>query len=302
MKNLTFSVAIIATASILLFSCKKNSSSSNAALNTIKSDPSLSIFTAIENRAGDDALFTDGYAYVIPTDSAFISFGLSSAAVSSLGQATCDSIVRYYMLPNGFSFSNTAGTELGFGTNLSNTTLYADSTQTALYFNGVSATSLTPVVSGNSVIYKLNGMLNVPLASVTQITAADPDLSLFNEAIIRTNLIANFTGNAFTLLAPTNEAFNAAGYPDVASIDAADINSLTQLLLYHTISNRLFTNDMMQLTSIPTLQSGAITVTTSGGSLQLVGTSDPGSPASILDQAQLANNVVLYKINHVLTP
>lgn len=302
MKNKIINVAAATLCALLLFSSCKKSSSASGVLQTIKNDPSLSIFSAIESRSGDDALLVDGYAYVIPTDSAFINAGMTTAAVTALNTTTCDSIVRYYIIPNGFSFSNTANTELEFGTALSNATLYADSTSSALYFNGVMATSLLPVTSGNSLIYKTSGMLNIPVYSVTQITASDPDLTLFNEAMIRTNLTANFNGNPFTLFAPTNEAFMSAGYPDVASIDSADINTLTQIMLYQVVSNRYFDNDIMQLSSLNTLESGSIAVSQNNGSVQLTGTSDPSEPASIVATAIIANNVVIYKINQLLLP
>ena len=104
------------------------------------------------------------------------------------------------------------------------------------------------------------------------------------------------------MLMPTNDAFQNAGYADIASIDAADINVLTQLLLYHAIPNTFFQNDLAQQSSITTLDGEAITVDTSSGSLMLKGNSDPTEPAIVLSNGFLTGNVVAFKISQVLLP
>jgi uncharacterized surface protein with fasciclin (FAS1) repeats len=306
MKKQIITTAIFVTACLLFFnSCKKKENSNNTdsvTLTAIRNDPSLRIFTIIEGISGDDALFTNGYVYAIPNDSAFTNTGMSIIVAASLSKPVCDSIVRYYTLPYGLNFSNTANTEMAFMTSLPGEDIFADSTSSAIYFNGVAAVSTTAVAAGTSSIYKLTKVLNVPVSSVSQIAAADPSLSLFIEAYNRTNLGGNFTGISYTLFMPTNAAFISAGYPDIGSIDAADINTLTQILLYHTVANTLFTNDIMLQTSIPTLQGGTIAVNTSGGNLQLVGNSDPSVPAGIVSAGVFANNVWAYKINQLLLP
>jgi uncharacterized surface protein with fasciclin (FAS1) repeats len=100
---------------------------------------------------------------------------------------------------------------------------------------------------------------------------------------------------------PTNNAFSNAGFPDIASIDAADINALTQILSYHVVSNKYFENDLANQTSLVTLQGGSIQISTVNG-LQLLGNSDPTTPASLVNNGILSGNVLTYKINSVLTP
>jgi uncharacterized surface protein with fasciclin (FAS1) repeats len=287
-----------------LTSCKKNENTNNtnsAVLKTIQSDPTLSIFSAIEAKSGDNELFTNGYSYAVPEDNSFISEGISSTSIQNLSQATCDSIIRYFTIPSVINFNGTANTEISLATSLTGAKLYADSTATGIYFNGV-LTDATPVTSGSSVIYKLMDAPPLPQPSITAITASDPDLSLFNEAITRTNLSSNFTNGNYTLLMPNNNAFINAGYPDIASIDSADINVLTQLLFYHVIPNTFFTQDMALQSNLNTLQGGNIAIDNSSSVLQLKGNSDPMTPAVILSKGIPAGNVVAFKISQVLIP
>jgi uncharacterized surface protein with fasciclin (FAS1) repeats len=79
------------------------------------------------------------------------------------------------------------------------------------------------------------------------------------------------------------------------------MNVLTQIMLYHTVSNKYFGNDLANQTSLVTLQGGALQVSSLSG-LQLLGNSDPSLPASLLNNGILAGNVLTYKISNVLMP
>ena len=305
MRSKIFDAIIFATAAMLSFnSCKKTDTAATAdsTVSTIKNDAALSIFAAIESRSGDDDIVNNSAAIVVPVDSAFINAGITAAIAANISPAGCDSIVKYYAIAGGINFNGTSNAETAFSSGLGNA-LYADSTGTQLYFDGTAAISSTPEVVGKSAIYKLSKFINLPAASVAQITTADTSLSLFNEAFNRTNLAANLTSGSFTLLMPVNSAFINAGYPDIASIDAADITVLTQILLYHTIANNFFTNDLMQQSSLTTLQGGAIQLSTGSGSLQITGNSSAALPANLVNNGELAgNNVETYKINNLLLP
>ncbi|MBS1510397.1 MAG: fasciclin domain-containing protein [Bacteroidetes bacterium] len=303
-KNIFIALACAITSSLLFNSCKKSDAVTAPATpdNAISSDPSLSIFTAMINKSGDGTLINSGSTILAPTDSAFINAGITAASVANLSAAACDSIVRYYTLAAGIQFNGTTNTETSFTTTLG-APVFADSTGTQLYFDGSAAVSATPVVSGAASIYKLSQIIIIPSTSVAQIAGADTSLSLFNEAFNRTSLAAHLTGGNYTVFMPTNTAFANAGYPDIASIDAADINTLTQLLLYHTLSNSYFDNDLAQQTALTTLQGGNIQVVTANGKLQLAGNSNAATPASFLTNGELAgSNIETYKIDTVLMP
>ncbi len=304
MKKIVINTAIFAIGMLLSFnSCKKSEMSATAVtlLSTIQNDPSLTIFSTIERTSGDDSLINKAMAVIVPNDSAFVNGGISAAIAGTLSQAACDSIVKYYTIPGGINLSRTANAQLPFVTNL-NVPIYADSAATALYFNGAAAVSPVPVTVSTSSIYKLTQFVNLPVASLAQAIAADNSLSFFAEAFTRTNLAASLTSGSYTLFAPTNNAFINAGYPDIASIDAANITALTQILLYHVVAKNYFANDLVHQTSLTTLQGEAIQLMTGSGGFQLVGASDPSFPAGLLNMGIPAGNVFAYKINNVLLP
>ncbi len=263
----------------------------------IQADPSLSLFSKIETKSGDDILFNSSISILAPVDSALLNAGINAAAISSLSVAACDSIVKYYASTNAVNFTNT---ETGF-ISILGPSFYADSSSTSKYFNGVATTSMSPTIVGASSIYKITQFINLPAVSLAQIISTDNNLTLLKEAINVTNLAPSLTGGSFTLLMPTNAAFAAAGFPDIASIDSANLNTLRQILSYHIVPNIYFENDIALQTTLTTLQGETLQVNNSNG-LQLIGTSDPSTPAGFLNNGILAGNVLSYKINTVLLP
>jgi len=76
---------------------------------------------------------------------------------------------------------------------------------------------------------------NPPSNTISDVVAADADLSTLESALIKANLTATLSGQGpFTLFAPTNEGFTNAGITSdvLNSISTAD---LSNLLLYHVI-------------------------------------------------------------------
>ena len=305
MKKFISGLVIFACSSVVtLSSCKKNDaiadSSSTAPkgnVAAIQADPSLTLFSQIETKSADNALFNSSINILAPVDSAFINAGFNASVISSLSVAACDSIIKYYTSPNAVNFTNT---ETGFISTLG-PTVYADSSSTSKYFNGIASTSSLPNIAGNTNIYKLTQFINLPVSNISQIIAADNSLTLFNEALNVTGLASSLSNGSFTLLMPTNAAFASAGYPDIASIDNANTNTLTQILTYQILPNNNFKNDIALQTTLPTVQGETIVVNNTSG-LQLIGNADPNSPASFLNNGIFAGNVLTYKINSLLMP
>jgi uncharacterized surface protein with fasciclin (FAS1) repeats len=74
----------------------------------------------------------------------------------------------------------------------------------------------------------------VPTQTLDQLISANADLSVFNAALARTNLsIFTKGGGPFTIIAPTNAAFAAAGIANEAALASLDSNQLVQILTYH---------------------------------------------------------------------
>lgn len=123
--------------------------------------------------------------------------------------------------------------------------------------------------------------------------ATNPDLSMLYAALQTAGLEATLTGEGpFTILAPTNEAFSAAGI-DPAAMDPVELQTV---LLYHVASGDLATTDMTSQSAVMTLEGSELTV----------GTTDEGgvtfNEASVTQPDLLASNGTVHIIDSVLLP
>lgn len=72
--------------------------------------------------------------------------------------------------------------------------------------------------------------------SISETISADPNFSLLGAALIKTDLTTALKGKGtFTVFAPTNTAFKAAGYKDESAVNAADKRILSSILQYHIL-------------------------------------------------------------------
>lgn len=103
------------------------------------------------------------------------------------------------------------------------------------------------------------------------------------------------TGGPFTLFAPTNAAFDAlpAGVLDAV---LADVDLLTDVLLYHVASGTVRSTDLADGQVVNTLLTGeTLTIDITGGTVQVAG--------ATVTQADLSvTNGVVHVINAVLVP
>jgi uncharacterized surface protein with fasciclin (FAS1) repeats len=266
----------------------------------VNADSSLSIFNAAISRASETELLqkADPLTAIIPVNDAFRLAGINAAAINTMPVSTVDSMVKYFF----FSSVNQPASSSDSGINtLVGLPVYGAYDGTNIYFNGAVAVPQTSVAS-NVVLYKINTLLLPPVYSIAQYLQADPSLTLFNEAMQRTGLINSFNSGWYTVLIPDNTAFANAGYPDIASIDNADLTTLTNIINYHIINAPYFSNNLNGTIAVSTDEGATVNVSNSGGAIQVTGNSNT-SPATVTSaNILLAGNVIVHKINGVLLP
>lgn len=299
---------LLATAIVAMCaSCKKDVN--NAALSSstplytlVTSDSSLTVFNAAVQKSGDSQLFlgSDSVTVLLPTNAAFLAQGITLSTVSAMSQAQADSLVKYHyikapvhlVMGNYTAYNSLLGPAVyGFGnTDGSNN-----------YFNGANAVQQT-ISGSNAVAYKLAEPLTIPAAGIQQLLASDTALSYFAEALNKSGFSVTPSSGWNTVFAPDNNAFIAAGYPSLASIDTANTNSLAALLQYHVLTGQYFTSSFIGLNSVNAEEGGVINVTAGGNTVQLTGTGNT-SPALVTGPDRIAgNNIIVQKINEVLLP
>ena len=300
-------MTVIAGGVLALAGCKKNYSvqpivSSTPLQALINSDTSLSNYYAAVKKSNNNALYgsLDSITVLIPTNDAFGAAGITPAAINNLTAAGADSLLRYYFIED--SIALVPGQYSAFKSKLGPPLYgYGDIDSSGNYFNGVRAAYLK-VAGSNATVYKLQRALQVPASSVSALLAADSTLSFYAAAVTYTGISLQPTGTWNTLLAPTNNAFRAAGFMDTTAIRSTDMASLKNILQYHILPSQFFSNSFDSLSTVNTVQGSSIAVSFSNRQVQFTGTGNTAA-ASIVSGNRLAgNNIIVHAIDVLLTP
>jgi uncharacterized surface protein with fasciclin (FAS1) repeats len=267
----------------------------------INTDTTLSLFHRMVLQANEAGLVSNDYITVlIPTNAAFRSAGYSEASIDSLGASIADNLVRYLFIPSRAVPDGNIYT--GYPTLLNYTIYGLTDSAHHHWFNGtlVSGDSVSAV--GNTLVYRLSAPLQSPSDSLDILLGSDSSLSFLAAVFQRVHLDSVLFSGNYTLLAPVNSAFMAAGYDSVGAIESADSATLVQLVRYHTLTGNYFTNTLLGLSAVPTLQGSSITVSRQNGFPQFSGAGNT-IPANLLSGNQLAGNtLIVHRIDQVLSP
>lgn len=133
--------------------------------------------------------------------------------------------------------------------------------------------------------------------TITGAVVANANFSSLETAVVRANLATTLRGTGpFTVFAPDNAAFAAAGLTD-AAINGTDPTALANILLYHTVGARIAAAD------VPAGPNAKVT-TASGDSIFVTrnanGVFVNGIPVATADIA--ASNGIIHRIGTVLQP
>lgn len=311
----------------LLLGCKKdkntpaNADNNNRLGYVISDNFNLSLFNTGLNYTGLYPLLNSGQRLTIlaPDDPSFNAAGYADAtAVTSANKAQLAAVLRYHILAGKYDFNTLPflfNQEVKTIDGLSMyVTRWVKDADTVLTINGTQIVSKN-LAGSNGLIQVINSVLTpstYPLLS--QAIAGNDSLTFFNQALIRANL-ADMLQQAgpYTVFAPTNGAFKAAGYPSLESINSADPSTLAALLKYQMLSGRKFVYDYVLGTdasntskqtmldgnnvTINLLQNGIQQYT--GITLRGIGNT---TQATLLKQNVLTGNGVLHIITQVLKP
>lgn len=148
---------------------------------------------------------------------------------------------------------------------------------------------------------KQDNPITVPTPeTIIQKISGNSRLTLLTAAINRAGLATTLSGTGpFTVLAPSDDAFRAAGFADVAAINAAPVATLTNILLYHVVNG----------TVVPAGQTAQPTALTANGAVYVSkgvptggGTGVSVNGARVIQADVPASNGVVDVIDRVLMP
>jgi uncharacterized surface protein with fasciclin (FAS1) repeats len=134
-------------------------------------------------------------------------------------------------------------------------------------------------------------------ASIAEIAAGDENFSTLVAALSAAGLVDTLAGEgAFTVFAPTNDAFAALPAGTVDALLADPTGDLTQILLYHVVDGVALASDVVGLDSVTTLQGEPISIEVVDGGVVLNGT------VNVTTTDIMATNGVIHVIDAVLLP
>ena len=134
--------------------------------------------------------------------------------------------------------------------------------------------------------------------NIAEIITSNDKLTLLTAAVNRAGLATTLAGTGpFTVFAPSDDAFRAAGYADAAAINAVPVATLSNLLLYHVVSGTALAgaNFSAGQTTVPTSVSGSTPLFVNKGSAVSV------NNAKVAQETR-ATNGVIQVIDQVLMP
>jgi uncharacterized surface protein with fasciclin (FAS1) repeats len=239
------------------------------------------------------------YTLFAPTDEAFAAIGLGTKdAISNVPIEKLKAILLYHVLGSKVLAAQVPSTYTEL-TMLNNLKSYIIRNGNNVYING------TPVVSAdiaakNGVVHAIDRVLLPPAGNIVEVAAANPNFTYLVAAVQTAGLVDALSGaGPLTVFAPTNQAFIDAGFPTIASIEAAPASALIPILTYHVVAGRTFSSDLMNGQMLNMLSGGMTTISLTNGA-QIDGANS--APSNIIQTDVLATNGVIHAIDRVLLP
>jgi len=241
-----------------------------------------------------------------PTDDAFAASGITAAAINSLTAAQLQSILLYHVIPSKIPAANVPAGPNAKVVTASGDSVFVTKNASGVFINGINVTQ-ADVEASNGVIHLVSKVILPPAGNIVEVAQSNSNFSFLVAAVVRastgTTNVAQIlsSGGPFTVFAPTNEAFIAAGFANIAAINAANPNTLASILTYHVVPGRVFSSGLSNGASVTAASGGTLTIGLNGSAASVKGKTNP-SPSNIIATNLMARNGVIHVIDRVLLP
>jgi uncharacterized surface protein with fasciclin (FAS1) repeats len=302
MKNflkMRFIVLLFAAISIYAASCSDDNAVGNPApvpniAQIVAQTPEFSSLNTALVRTNLTGSLTSGNLTLFAPDNA--SFTASGIDANTAPVTKLDSILKYHVVGQSIGLSSFTGSDTL--KSLLGKNIFLSKGVNGVFTNAINVKQ-TDIKGSNGFIHVVSKVLTPPTQSIAQIATADTSFSFLVSALTKLNLLNTVSGpGKFTVFAPTNAAFRAAGITD---INAVPIPTLDVIVKYHILTTSVFTTDFINNYLITSLQGGNITLfTTPGAGVKITTGSQPAS--AITTANIVATNGVMHVINKVMLP
>ncbi len=262
--------------------------------------------------AGDPS---GNFTVFAPTNDAFARLGLVDAgSLGALNNTFLTNTLLYHVSNGNLPSSQimAGGTS---GSALQGLTRRFISRGSDKYING-SKIVITDVSASNGTVHAVDKVMLATGANIVASAQAvasggvfkKPELTFLVAAVIRSGLAATLSNPDanFTIYAPTDAAFIAAGFPNVAAVSAADPTFLQAVLLNHAVGRTgtvkgKFTSEQTVLTEM-TVGGGTLTYSAFANGTFTVKSNGTATPANMVIPDILCTNGIVHVIDKVLVP
>lgn len=312
---------IIATTALLVTGCSKSDDDDNKPAEknineTVAADAQLTLFEAAVVKAGLSSTLssTANLTLFAPDDDALKKIDLNGDGVADLdteakikaldagATAILTTVLQYHLLT-----TKMMAADIPAGPNAEITTrggkkAFATRNASGVYINGVKVKK-PDIKATNGIIHIVERVLMPPMGNIVETIAVNTNFTYLVAASQRVGidiLNALSAPGPLTAFAPTNQAFIDAGYPTIASIQAASAATLKPILLNHVVSARIFSSDFVDAAQHTTQGGGKLTISLSGGA-KVKGDGNT-TAANITISDVMATNGVIHVVDKVLLP
>ena len=139
---------------------------------------------------------------------------------------------------------------------------------------------------------------NTQKKTIAELVKMSPQHSFLYAAVVKAGLASTLSGEGtFTVFAPTDDAFKAAGFPDVKSVQDAPADVLQGILLYHVLGTVVKSADVQGASALPvkTLADKDFYVSGKDGKVWV-------NNAMVTAKDLMASNGIIHVIDKVLMP
>ena len=233
----------------------RNTSNNQTILQYIAQAPQLTLLNQAITRCHLDTVFASGgpFSFFCPSDTAFLAAGLTADKIAAYDPDSLSQLLKYNMLTGKFSSADLVGFLTEQATSLD--TAYKPfiiKNYFGLFINGIQVTS--QVELGDGVLLNIGSVNFIPTETVQQLLDSLPELSLFAAV---SHMVPQFQalynvwsprgfggtgGPGFTVMAPTNAAMIAYGFPTTDTILQMDPTTLFNDFQGSTINGFKFTS------------------------------------------------------------
>ena len=310
-------IALSILGSLALTSCEKFSDERPSISGIAVSNPDFStlegaailggVAGALSNKNPNDP--AGNYTVFAPTNAAFARLGLVDEGALGALQTSFLTNTLLYHASNG----NLAGSAInagGVSTSAIGVPRRFITRGADKYING-SKILATDVSASNGTIHVIDKVMiatGVNIVASAQLLSGSkvfkgPELTFLVAAVVKSGLapVLSNPANNFTIFAPTDAAFRAAGFPTVQSVSDAPAAVLQAVLLNHAIAGGRFTSEVSGTTAA-TAGGGTLTYGPFTNGVFTIQSKGITTPANMVIPDILCSNGVVHLIDRILLP